>query len=486
MKIAVGLFYLECNTFNRDLVTKDQFTFAEGAEVHRYMHVKDYFDSIGVETWPTIMASTIPNGVLKEESYWYYANKLLASLETADHLDGILLHLHGSMEVENIGSGELVLLKKIRDFLGKEIPIGLVLDAHANNYAEICDYVNIIRGYHTIPHHDQPESEQEVACQLIELIKSKEKVIPQISLIPAVISGEKGLTEKYPLNLIMERVNEISRKDGIFSASVFMGEPWCDVPNSRMSVIVNPKTAADTQKARDYCDDLADLVFSYVPEFNFEVPALKPEKALKLALDQKEFPVFLADSGDNTTGGAIGEGTEILRLVLSSKERHSKRILITPIYDLKAFEYCKSQKIGTTVSLTVGTGRDVTSNPVAIKGILKSKGDLLGYLNCFDDVCGKCFTIQIDDKLDVQISNTATSFITAKHFDYAKTPLCNYDIIVLKQGYLFSQLRPYSKFALMAVSQGATYQYLEELDYKNLIHPIFPFDKVGADLIVKN
>lgn len=33
MKIAVGLFYLECNTFNPDLVGREQFIFAEGQQV---------------------------------------------------------------------------------------------------------------------------------------------------------------------------------------------------------------------------------------------------------------------------------------------------------------------------------------------------------------------------------------------------------------------------------------------------------------------
>lgn len=74
------------------------------------------------------------------------------------------------------------------------------------------------------------------------------------------------------------------------------------------------------------------------------------------------------------------------------------------------------------------------------------------------------------------ISNAATSFITPGHFEAAGTPLDHYDILVIKQGYLFAQLRPFAKLAMMAVTKGATYQFIEELPYKHLMHPIFPFE----------
>ena len=446
------------------------------------MHNSKYLKEINAEIYPTIMASTIPSGILEEESYWFFTNKMLESLEKAGPLDGIILHLHGAMEVENIGSGELMLLKKIRQLLGFKIPIGIVLDAHANNSRELCKYVNIIRGYHTIPHHDQPEAEIEVTKQIIELINSKEIVTPQINIIPAIIAGEKGLTEKAPLNRLVKKANELGNQEGIFSASIFMGEPWGDSPNSNMSVIVNPKKNIYIEKAKKLSKELALLTFEAIDEFVFEVPTLKPKESLNLALSQKETPVFISDSGDNTTGGALGEGTEMLRLILNHKDIDNRKILITPIFDLKAYNECNKYKFGDKISLSIGTNRDETSIPITITGILKSKGDLLGYLNCDGDICGQCYTISIKN-LDIQISNIATSFITPNHFIFAKTPINEYEIIVLKQGYLFSQLRPFAKFATMAVTKGATYQYIEELEYKRLTHPIFPFDKIDKSMI---
>ena len=48
-------------------------------------------------------------------------------------VDGIWLYLHGAMEVEHIGSGELALLRMVRERVSFNVPIALALDFHANN-----------------------------------------------------------------------------------------------------------------------------------------------------------------------------------------------------------------------------------------------------------------------------------------------------------------------------------------------------------------
>lgn len=62
----------------------------------------------------------------------------------AKKIDGIWLYLHGAMEVEEIGSGEVALLSAIRKKVGYDIPISVALDFHANNSTELTKYTNII------------------------------------------------------------------------------------------------------------------------------------------------------------------------------------------------------------------------------------------------------------------------------------------------------------------------------------------------------
>lgn len=476
MKVAVGLFYLECNSFNPNFVTEDNFIYAEGEEVKKFIHVCDIFDQQGIEIVPTIMASTIPSANLKKDSFLNLVERLLKPI-IESNVDGIWLHLHGSMQVEEIGSGELYIVKKLREIVGDNVPIGITLDPHANNDEKFCDYINIVRGYHTIPHYDQPESERVTASLLLKMMQSKILVKPSLITIPMIISGEKGLDSREPLKSIYTEIEYLESLEEIASVTAFMGDPWSDCPNSHLSVAVVPSAPEHSDFAYECCKKLAKTIFERKDEFVFEAPTLPPQEALDLALSAKSRPIFLSDSGDNTTGGGVGNGTEMLRLLLS-QNKLTKKILITPIWDNDCYHQCISHSVGESFSLTLGQGNSEISKSVNLNATLLSTGVNLGYLNNEQDICGNCCTLRINDFIDVMISDSPTSFISYPHFKAGGIVFEDYDIIVLKQGYLFAQLRPYtSEGYIMAATKGATYQFIEELPYKNLKRPIYPLDQ---------
>lgn len=480
MKIAVGLFYLECNTQNPDLATRDKFIFAEGEAILPFLHATDLFRDAGAEIVPTIMASALPAGVMKEEDYWYFADKILAILRREKDLDGVWLHLHGALEVENVGSGDLRLLKEVRAAVGPDVPVSVTLDAHANNDAAMADYVCSMRGYHTIPHSDQPQSERDAAQVLLDVIAAKQRIRPALIAMPAIISGEKGLSAQEPLKTLFGMAAALTELPEIATASVFMGNPWCDCPNSHLSVVAVPSREEHTDFAWEKCRELARAVFDRRREFDFEVPVLPPAEALDAALSCGKAPVFVSDSGDNTTGGATGEGTEMLRAVLAHGGLAGKRVLITPIFDSAAFAAIGGAEVGEEVSFRIGTGREDISAPVAVSGRVAAKGALLGYLNVDSEKSGDCITVTVAPGVDLALSNAAGSFITEGHFTAAELKIADYDIIVLKQGYLFAQLRPFAGAAFLALTQGATYQHIERIPYKRVVRPIFPLDPDAA------
>ena len=268
MKIAVGLFYLECNTFNKDLVTRDDFIIAEGEDVLSYLAVGDDLRAAGAEIVPLIMASALPAGILKEEDYFWFEKKILDGLRKEGNVDGIFLHLHGALEVENIGSGELRLLQQIRSVVGNDIPVGIVLDPHANNHPELADYADIIRGYHTIPHCDQGETERFVVKQLLNCIERGIRIKPSIAVIPAIIAGEKGTLATEPLGTLFKKGSDLEKTEGIRSVSIFMGDPWSDCPNSHLSVVVVPDSddcSKDRRRGLPVSGGRSDCLDSPVP-----------------------------------------------------------------------------------------------------------------------------------------------------------------------------------------------------------------------------
>lgn len=476
MKVAVGLFYLECNSFNPYFVTKDNFVYAEGEDVKKFIHVCDIFENAGMEVIPTIMASTLPSAHLKKESFLELTDRLFKPI-LQHQVDGVWLHLHGAMQVEELGSGELYIVKELRNLVGESVPIAITLDPHANNDPALCDYINILRGYHTIPHYDQPESERVTASLLLKMMQTGIRFKPSLVTVPMIISGEKGLDSREPLKSIYAEVDRLEQLPEISSATVFMGDPWSDCPNSHLSAVVVPSAPEYENFAHECCKSLAKLLFEHRNDFVFEAPTLPPQDALELALSSNSKPIFISDSGDNTTGGGVGDGTEILRLMLAQKEL-KKHFLITPIWDTSAYQKCISHSIGDTFSVSIGRNQSNISVPANITGKLISKGVTLGYLNNEQEICGNCCTLQINEWIDVMISDIPTSFISYPHFQAGGVKFESYDIIILKQGYLFAQLRPHTTESyIMAATKGATYQFIEELPYKNLKRPIYPLDQ---------
>ncbi|MEI6387433.1 MAG: M81 family metallopeptidase, partial [Spirochaetota bacterium] len=166
MRIVVGSLQQESNTLTSRPSTRGDFTVFKGVEMLPRVSVSEYFLSCGAELVPTLYANAVPGGRLREADFLGLAEELVSLIPTS-RVDGIWLYLHGALEVENLGSGELALLRLVRERCGFGIPIALALDFHANNTGELMKLVNIVVGYRTVPHRDMEETELRAARMLV-------------------------------------------------------------------------------------------------------------------------------------------------------------------------------------------------------------------------------------------------------------------------------------------------------------------------------
>lgn len=475
MKVVVGNWYQESTSFNPFLMDEKSFSFVEGEDSKHRVAATEVLENRGIEVIPSIYANAISGGCVKEETYHFFANKIINVLKNVKDIDGIWLHLHGAMEVENIGSGEAALLREIRKIVGDKIPISLTLDLHGNIDEDIPKLANIIRSYRTAPHTDQKQTERITAKLLADCIESKTYIKPIFQRIPMITPGEKATGKTEPMKSILNKLKEYEQQEGILLANYFNGHAWTDVPNTSASVIVVPENPEYKNKASKVASELADYIYSLRFDFKFHQLTLDPEQSIDRAIQEDIKPVFITDSGDNTTGGAAGIDTLLLQLLIK-KNLGKKRVLVAAIYDEDAYQKLSSRNIGDEVTLSVGIDYDINSKPVHLNGLLKAKGDLLGYYSSENDVVGKVCTVSVNN-IDVVISSLGGSFTTVNHFTQAGLNLENYDVIIVKQGYLFDGLTKISKLHIMAMTPGPTNLKVEDLEFKNLIRPMFPLDK---------
>src|SRR5690625_3343587 len=189
MKVIVGCLYHETNTFNPYLTDVEAFTLATGDDALRRLASVPVFEAAGIEVIPSLFMTALPSGIVKASAYQHFVDALERALQEHPDADGLWLHLHGSMVAEGVDSAELDLLRRTRSLMGDNFLISLTFDAHANLPPQILELANIARGYRTVPHTDQADTERVTAQLLTDAIANKRYPVIASKQVPLIICG---------------------------------------------------------------------------------------------------------------------------------------------------------------------------------------------------------------------------------------------------------------------------------------------------------
>ncbi len=248
MRIVVGSFQQESNTLVSRKSGREDFDIFRGEEMLSHISVTDYFASMEAEIVPTLYAHAVPGGCLRETDFLAIARDLISCIPSQD-IDGIWLYLHGALEVENLGSGELALMRMIRRKVGDDVPIALALDFHANNTAGLMKLVNVIAGYRTVPHRDMEETELRAAKLLVRCIEGHFLPEPQMARANVVAPGDCVLTDE-PHSRNNSRGRRASRNAPGCSSATCSTPAWVDSPNMGPSMVCIHERDKAAAKAR--------------------------------------------------------------------------------------------------------------------------------------------------------------------------------------------------------------------------------------------
>ena len=206
---------------------------------------------------------------------------------------------------------------------------------------------------------------------------------------------------------------------------------------------------------------------------------MQPEEALKAALDFEGKPVLITDSGDNVTSGAGGWNTFVLKQVLNVSNL-SKSFLFATICDPNTYHLLENKEIGEQVHITLGIGYDELSSPVELDITIKSKGKLVGFMmHDHNEVFGETVNVTINNtKIDIMIASTSWAVCEQQQFIKAGIDWDAYDVIVVKEGYIFPELKAKGKLSIMSLTQGATLQDTAALPFKRIMRPMYPKDNI--------
>ena len=480
MKVIVGMFSTESNEHVPNKNTINDYDIAFGDDCIRKCMVGDVFRKEGIEVIPAVYARSGPSGVITAETFSYILSVFLDTVKkNISDIDGIYLFLHGGSEVEGLGSGDHVILKEIRRLVGPYLPIAVSCDPHGNLTKEYVESCTILRSFRESPHTDSTWTKRYVALLLCRLLKNRQNIHAVYSKVPIIIGGEQSVSTDEPIKTFNKILDKFEEDERILSASWHVGYLRHDSACAGSGIVVVPSAEEHISFAQKCANELRDIIFDMRNQFHYTGTTMEVSEAVKTALKFEGNPVFLTDSGDNIGSGANGYNTILLRKFATENDL-KKRILLTDINDPDAFNKAYEYSLGDEFELSIGVNIDANSKPLIEKWVLQDRGIIMGMsLGDPNKIEGENLILKMKDRpIYISLVNRRSSTCEDHQLKAAKIDCDFYDIIVVKQGYIFPDLKKKGKLNIMVLTDGPTLQDTKRIDFKKIMRPMFPIDNI--------
>ena len=231
MRIAIGGIMHESNTFNPSLTTLPDFSVQRCDEIavwwaKAHHEVGGFLEGAArfdFEPVPLLMASATPGGPVSAPAFEALLQEMVALVRKAHGIDGLLLALHGAMVSERFADADGEILRRLRRALGREFPIVVTHDLHANISEALVRDCTALIAYKTYPHLDHRERGLQAAEIIARTVRREVRPIVAIEKPPILINIVRQYTSAEPIRQIMQAVCDAEHQPGVLAASLAEG-----------------------------------------------------------------------------------------------------------------------------------------------------------------------------------------------------------------------------------------------------------------------
>lgn len=481
--MLVGAFALEANTFAPGRTTLADFEaqiFGVGGEIHPALlgprselaAAWRVLAAAGCNVVPAVAAWSGPRQVLAREALDEIVRLAVAPCD--ERIDGAYFMLHGSAVAEGDDDPEGTLLAALRRRLGPGKPIAISLDCHANLTELMVSSVDAVAVYRTCPHLDTDRTGEQAAAILVDALAGRRRPVVAMAGRPMITPADLHDNEREPFRGLMARCGEVER-DGVLAAGLLMVQPWIDVPGLGWKAVVTAD--GDLGRARRTAEELIEAAWE--ARHGFLAGRRPPiDQALAEAL-AAEPPVVLADAGDATNGGSIGDSTELLRAAL--RRDSTARILLTVVAPAAA---AAAHEAGAGAELTVELGggppgayNERVRLPVVVERLFDG---ILTYTHPVNEgyraATGKAALLR-SGTLEIVAHTRSVGVIDPAIYEALGADLAAMDVIQAKSHVSFKTgFARISARTVVADTDGPTTGNLTRLSYERRPRPLFPFE----------
>jgi microcystin degradation protein MlrC len=362
-RIAVGGFLHETNTFAPTKATYDDFVhgggwpaMAQGADVLKTMRninvgLAGFVEQAEAHGWdivPTISCGASPSAHVTRDAFERIVKVMVEGIKAAGPLDAVYLDLHGAMVTEHFDDGEGEILKRVRQAIGKDLPLVASLDLHANVTPEMVEHADALIAYRTYPHVDMADTGRAAARHLALLLRTGQRYVKAFRQLPFLIPISWQCTNDQPTKGIYQKLAALE-SDAVPTLSFAPGFPAADFPHCGPSVFAYGRTQADADAA---ADEMAKLIIGHENDFDGRI--FTPDEGVRYAMElatRASKPIIIADTQDNPGAGGDSDTTGMLRALVRN---NAKRAAIGVIYDPQSAKAAHAAGVGATVTLALG------------------------------------------------------------------------------------------------------------------------------------
>lgn len=476
----------ETNTFNPVLTTIDDFSrnnLVLGAEIMDSANENGVIggflttveaDAPNRKLAPVMSAQAIAGGRLSTECLAFLEDKLISGLKSVEHIDAVFLSMHGAMAAENIDDVEGYLLKAIREEMGKQVPLVVALDHHANITGKMIKYSNFMLGHQTQP-HNLFDTGKKTGKVLFKILDSGVKLSVAWKKIPMIAPQDQFLTSEGPMKEWFDMARALEKNDEVLSISLFPMQPWLDVAEGGWSALVY--TNNDPKLADSIAMELADKAWELKEEF-WRSDRVALEEAIKKAEQAECGLVILSDTGDAVYGGATGDGSCLIKEMLNQQIEGTA---LVPLIDPEVLEEAIKAGIGAEITISVYEEMDSSySTPLKITGTVKTISEQLeAKIGCWSNVkIGRTVLLEIGAIKLVLMEDKNYAINHPVLYENLGLDVSKAKMVVLKTGSNFQFFEPWKKALIRVDSPGTTQSDLTGFEWTHLPRPIYPLDEL--------
>ena len=429
-----------------------------------------------------LSAGAEPAGPVTRDAFDRISGEIVkAAADRRGEIDGILLGLHGAMVTDFSPDGEGELLERVRSAVGREVPIAITLDPHANVTARMCEHANIIVSFKTYPHIDMRETARHAGGVLHRAMAGEVRPRTLLVRLPMLEEVNGGRTDIGPMISWLAEAREHENAPGALAVSINGAFPYADIPEIGPTILVTYH--GDPAPHQAFAEAMSKRLWEN--RFNVLNVFYTVDQAADIAREYAEDrPLVIADYADNPGAGGYGDSTALLGALLKAGVREC---CFGPIVDPETASQLQYAVAGDFVALRLGGKTDPRFGgaPLEVRakvlhvsdGSYTGDGPQLGGLQLS---FGQTAVVQIGE-IKVLVTSIPSQILDLQQFKAFGVDPARHRVVALKSMQHFrAAFEPIAGKVIVCDSGALCTMDYTRLPFSQVPRPIFPLDREMA------